>query len=191
MAGLTEFYCGWNEPSHASQFKWLEYTFNVGETDSLCLFILHVDQNKQRKKGRAMFYVYDPSLWRGRGGGSFHAQGSGKIYASSWQFLPWRGISTFRAPILQPSAFFSLWLVHLLKIIKHFKLRLLQSKVQSLHFKQRSQRLNISGYSFYNSGCIHYILCPLASSSGDFISYCGLYISSCSLFFKLWPLHFT
>jgi hypothetical protein len=28
MAGLTEFYCGWNEPSHASQFKWLEYTFN-------------------------------------------------------------------------------------------------------------------------------------------------------------------
>jgi hypothetical protein len=26
MAGLTEFYCGWNEPSHASQFKWLEYT---------------------------------------------------------------------------------------------------------------------------------------------------------------------
>jgi hypothetical protein len=29
MAGLTEFYCGWNEPSHASQFKWLEYTFNT------------------------------------------------------------------------------------------------------------------------------------------------------------------
>jgi hypothetical protein len=29
MAGLTEFYCGWNEPSHASQFKWLEYTFKV------------------------------------------------------------------------------------------------------------------------------------------------------------------
>ena len=28
MAGLTEFNCGWNEPSHASQFKWLEYTFN-------------------------------------------------------------------------------------------------------------------------------------------------------------------
>jgi hypothetical protein len=27
MAGPTEFYCGWNEPSHASQFKWLEYTF--------------------------------------------------------------------------------------------------------------------------------------------------------------------
>jgi hypothetical protein len=27
MAGLTEFYCGLNEPSHASQFKWLEYTF--------------------------------------------------------------------------------------------------------------------------------------------------------------------
>ncbi len=27
MAGLTEFYCGWNEPSQASQFKWLEYTF--------------------------------------------------------------------------------------------------------------------------------------------------------------------
>jgi hypothetical protein len=27
MAGLTEFYCGWNEPSHDSQFKWLEYTF--------------------------------------------------------------------------------------------------------------------------------------------------------------------
>jgi hypothetical protein len=30
MAGLKEFYCGWNEPSHASQFKWLEYTFNPG-----------------------------------------------------------------------------------------------------------------------------------------------------------------
>ncbi len=29
MAGLIEFYCGWNEPSHASQFKWLEYTFKV------------------------------------------------------------------------------------------------------------------------------------------------------------------
>jgi hypothetical protein len=28
MAGLTEFYCGLNEPSQASQFKWLEYTFN-------------------------------------------------------------------------------------------------------------------------------------------------------------------
>jgi hypothetical protein len=28
MAGLTEFYCGCNVPSHASQFKWLEYTFN-------------------------------------------------------------------------------------------------------------------------------------------------------------------
>jgi hypothetical protein len=27
MAGLTEFYCGWNEPSHASRVKWLEYTF--------------------------------------------------------------------------------------------------------------------------------------------------------------------
>jgi hypothetical protein len=27
--GLTEFYCGSNEPSHASQFKWLEYTFKV------------------------------------------------------------------------------------------------------------------------------------------------------------------
>ncbi len=43
---------------------------NVGrETDSLCLFILYVDQNKQRKKGRALFYVYDPSLWRRGGGG--------------------------------------------------------------------------------------------------------------------------
>jgi hypothetical protein len=27
IAGLPEFYCGSNEPSHASQFKWLEYTF--------------------------------------------------------------------------------------------------------------------------------------------------------------------
>jgi hypothetical protein len=34
MAGLTEFYCGWNEPSHASQFKWLEYTFNRHNTVS-------------------------------------------------------------------------------------------------------------------------------------------------------------
>jgi hypothetical protein len=35
MAGLTEFYCAWNEPSHASQFKWLEYTFKtVGWVES-------------------------------------------------------------------------------------------------------------------------------------------------------------
>jgi hypothetical protein len=27
MAGLTEFYCRWNETSLGSQFKWLEYTF--------------------------------------------------------------------------------------------------------------------------------------------------------------------
>jgi hypothetical protein len=31
MAGLKEFYCGSNEPSHAFQFKWLEYTFNIRE----------------------------------------------------------------------------------------------------------------------------------------------------------------
>jgi hypothetical protein len=31
MAGLLEFYCGWNEPSHASQFKWLEYTFKIAQ----------------------------------------------------------------------------------------------------------------------------------------------------------------
>jgi hypothetical protein len=30
MARLTEFYCGWNEPSYASEFKWLEYTFKKG-----------------------------------------------------------------------------------------------------------------------------------------------------------------
>jgi hypothetical protein len=29
MAGLTEFYCRLNETSHASQLKWLEYTFNA------------------------------------------------------------------------------------------------------------------------------------------------------------------
>ncbi len=42
MAGLTEFYCGWNEPSHASQFKWLEYTFkDLGTEDvSFYLFII-------------------------------------------------------------------------------------------------------------------------------------------------------
>jgi hypothetical protein len=28
MAGLTEFYCRPNETSHASQFKWLDNTFN-------------------------------------------------------------------------------------------------------------------------------------------------------------------
>jgi hypothetical protein len=28
IAGLPEFYCGSNEPSHAFQFKWLENTFN-------------------------------------------------------------------------------------------------------------------------------------------------------------------
>jgi hypothetical protein len=35
MAGLKEFYCAWNEPSHASQFKWLEYTFKY-------IFPLHI-----------------------------------------------------------------------------------------------------------------------------------------------------
>ncbi len=34
IAGLTEFYCESNEPSQASQFKWLEYTFNP------CFFLL-------------------------------------------------------------------------------------------------------------------------------------------------------
>jgi hypothetical protein len=29
MAGLTEFYCRLNEISHASQFKWLDNTFNT------------------------------------------------------------------------------------------------------------------------------------------------------------------
>jgi hypothetical protein len=29
MAGLTEFYCRSNETSHASQFKWLDNTFNI------------------------------------------------------------------------------------------------------------------------------------------------------------------
>jgi hypothetical protein len=35
MAGLKEFYCGSNEPSHPSQFKWLEYTFKkTGESSA-------------------------------------------------------------------------------------------------------------------------------------------------------------
>jgi hypothetical protein len=34
MAGFTEFYCGSNEPSYASQFKWLEYTFKSGSNES-------------------------------------------------------------------------------------------------------------------------------------------------------------
>ncbi len=29
MAGLREFYCGSNEPSHASQFKCFEGTFSI------------------------------------------------------------------------------------------------------------------------------------------------------------------
>jgi hypothetical protein len=29
MAGLTESYCRSNETSHASQFKWLDNTFNA------------------------------------------------------------------------------------------------------------------------------------------------------------------
>jgi hypothetical protein len=29
MAGLKEFYCRSNETSLGSQFKWLEYTFNI------------------------------------------------------------------------------------------------------------------------------------------------------------------
>jgi hypothetical protein len=33
MAGLTEFNCRLNETSHASQFKWLDNTFN----ETLCL----------------------------------------------------------------------------------------------------------------------------------------------------------
>jgi hypothetical protein len=38
MAGLTEFYCGWNEPSHASQFKWLEYTFKDAKKKKFRIF---------------------------------------------------------------------------------------------------------------------------------------------------------
>jgi hypothetical protein len=41
MAGLTEFYCGWNEPSHASQFKWLEYTFKIQQDLFKFLITLH------------------------------------------------------------------------------------------------------------------------------------------------------
>jgi hypothetical protein len=34
IAGLPEFYCGLNEPSHATQFKWLEYTFSIATNAS-------------------------------------------------------------------------------------------------------------------------------------------------------------
>jgi hypothetical protein len=44
MAGLTEFYCGWNEPSHASQFKWLEYTFKNSVNPKKCYKALYPDQ---------------------------------------------------------------------------------------------------------------------------------------------------
>jgi hypothetical protein len=42
MAGLSEFYCRWNETSLGSQFKWLEYTFkdvmyNINEE-----YIVHI-----------------------------------------------------------------------------------------------------------------------------------------------------
>jgi hypothetical protein len=37
MADLKEFYCGSNEPSHASQFKWLEYTFKC-KCEKNCTF---------------------------------------------------------------------------------------------------------------------------------------------------------
>jgi hypothetical protein len=39
MAGLTEFYCGSNETSHGSQFKWLDNTFNQERFFNKTLFL--------------------------------------------------------------------------------------------------------------------------------------------------------
>jgi hypothetical protein len=46
MAGLIEFYCRSNETSHASQFKWLDNTFNVYFWESFLIS----DQPRPQKK---------------------------------------------------------------------------------------------------------------------------------------------
>jgi hypothetical protein len=43
MAGLTEFYCRLNETSHASQFKWLEYTFKGTVPRDFSLHVLFMN----------------------------------------------------------------------------------------------------------------------------------------------------
>jgi len=53
MAGLTEFYCGWNEPSHASQFKWLEYTFKCFGTAQRAVPHAEEDRNEGAPNLRA------------------------------------------------------------------------------------------------------------------------------------------
>jgi hypothetical protein len=58
MAGLTEFYCGWNEPSHASQFKWLEYTFKQCKCVKCRKF-------KKNKKKLYSLFIYTTLLTAG------------------------------------------------------------------------------------------------------------------------------
>ena len=65
MAGLKEFYCGSNEPCHASLFKWLEYTFKphasfCGITGFLdCTNILEALWLWPPGEQLAALYVYD------------------------------------------------------------------------------------------------------------------------------------
>jgi hypothetical protein len=57
MAALTEFYCRSNETSHASQFKWLDYTFKFETLKPPNLDLLqveqHVDQIVLEEAGRS------------------------------------------------------------------------------------------------------------------------------------------
>ena len=56
MAGLTEFYCGWNEPRHGSQFKWLEYTFKSDCGRAVILLMINMLTSRQLPQ-----YVKHPS----------------------------------------------------------------------------------------------------------------------------------
>ncbi len=71
IAGHTEFYCGSNEPSHASYFKWLDNTFNGFKTwfskgtcfcercpKSVCCFLL-LNQVFSRRGVCGLYKLYE------------------------------------------------------------------------------------------------------------------------------------
>jgi hypothetical protein len=51
------------------------------------LFFTSIKISREKRDEPCFMFMIHPSEEGGEGG-SFHAQGSGKIYASSWQFLP-------------------------------------------------------------------------------------------------------
>jgi len=55
MAGLTEFYCGSNETSHGSQFKWLEYTFKKRKSHGSHVYRLFLSLGTFQRILRASF----------------------------------------------------------------------------------------------------------------------------------------